>query len=680
MSHQFTKVGLRSSGMRFVAMALIIVATTACSESSTSVGEDVPLDRQSDDATKDRGPIDANEPLDVPVADAPPDASPADRPLDRALDAGACATSDDCTEDPGRPVCLTSAGTCVTCTEADDRCPPAEHCVDATHSCVPGCRSDEGCRAGGRTLLCNRTTHECVACLQDGDCPSGQVCIASRGACAPVCEPDRGCGAGRTCCDLRECVDVMTHTSHCGACGRACSGGAHASPTCAAGVCGVRCEDGFGDCNARTTDGCETDLSAAPQHCGRCGNACPAGSHQSSSCASGECRTRCDEGWGDCNGRADDGCETDLGANALHCGRCDNACVARPRQTVACTAGTCVRSCEANFADCNGLDPDGCEVDTRVDDAHCGACGTRCAASEACVVGRCTARCASAEISCLGRCVNPLTDHANCGACGRDCGRGECRAGDCTPYRIAELPTSRAVSLAFDGTYLYTGGAFEGTLYRIRAEPPGTPERLYSGPSYLMGIQWFAGTLFWNSYRESNVYRAAASGAGMPSSAALGVADPGDILVEDDFIYAVSYQSATSPVYRIPRAGGAPVLFATVPENGGGELFRLPGGPILVSGQYHDSVWQISTTGAVSRLLNLGSGRAAQQLGADDRSLFVTSYVGPQGSGQILRIDLASRAVTLAARDLDSPYGLVVTDTMIYFTNYFTHDVWGMRK
>ena len=162
------------------------------------------------------------------------------------------------------------------------------------------------------------------------------------------------------------------------------------------------------------------------------------------------------------------------------------------------------------------------------------------------------------------------------------------------------------------------------------------------------------------------------------TAAALGVSDPGDILVEDDFIYAVSYQSSTSPIYRRPRGAGAPVLFATVPENGGGELLRMPSGDILVSGQYHDTIWRVTPTGAVSVLTRLGAGRAAQQLATDGRYLYVCSYTG--FPGQILRVDLATLAVSVVATGLESPFGLIVTDSMIYFSNYFAHDIWAMRK
>jgi hypothetical protein len=300
-----------------------------------------------------------------------------------------------------------------------------------------------------------------------------------------------------------------------------------------------------------------------------------------------------------------------------------------------------------------------------------------CGAGQVCRDRRCVSPCATGEVACDGRCVNPQTDRANCGACGRDCAPGMCRAGVCTPFLIATLPTSRAATLAFDGTYLYSGGHFEGTLYRVRADGAGAPQRLYDGPGYLTGVYWLGGTLYWNSYRDSNVYRATAAGGGPVSSAPLGLSDAGDILVEDDFIYSVSYQmGATSPVYRTPRSGGAPMLFATVPDRGGEEIFRTPGGDLLISSQYLDTIWRVSRSGGVSLMMRFSTGASPQQIGADNAAI----YVCLNGSGQVVRIDNATMRVTPVATGLDSPYGLVVTDTMIYFSNYFAHDIWGMRK
>ncbi len=131
---------------------------------------------------------------------------------------------------------------------------------------------------------------------------------------------------------------------------------------------------------------------------------------------------RCTGGFGDCDGVAANGCETDLRASATSCGACGRAC-ALPNATSECRVGACVvATCATGFADCNGDPADGCEVNTRTDNASCGACGTACARGQVCSGGACGATCASPLRTCgMGGgafCANTAIDPANCGGCG----------------------------------------------------------------------------------------------------------------------------------------------------------------------------------------------------------------------------------------------------------------------
>ena len=190
------------------------------------------------------GLLDAVVGLDQPVA-------PADR---GALDAGAldvpavgmdvdppCRQSNDCIGHAEGALCHVPSGRCVTCLAAADSCPLTEHCDDAVHACVAGCRSDQGCFAGDGglpdaadgsvgPLHCDQGAHACVACLETLHCPSGTVCVGH--ACVPGCSDALICTTGRLCC-AGGCVDESADPLNCGACGRACAF-AHAAPTCAA--------------------------------------------------------------------------------------------------------------------------------------------------------------------------------------------------------------------------------------------------------------------------------------------------------------------------------------------------------------------------------------------------------------------------------------------------------------
>src|SRR5439155_6139760 len=99
--------------------------------------------------------------------------------------------------------------------------------------------------------------------------------------------------------------------------------------TCAMSTCGLgACKPGFSDCDVNMQNGCEAQLSVDVNNCGMCGKVCGALPHAKAKCAGGACVLgACDAGWGDCNGSAIDGCETDTTSNASNCGACGKMCV-----------------------------------------------------------------------------------------------------------------------------------------------------------------------------------------------------------------------------------------------------------------------------------------------------------------------------------------------------------------
>ncbi len=165
-------------------------------------------------------------------------------------------------------------------------------------------------------------------------------------------------------------------------------------------------------------------------------------------CAAGACTVvRCAAGFGDCDGTAANGCETNTQTSAANCGACGRAC-ALPNATSTCAAGACaiIAACATGFADCNANPADGCEVNTRTDNANCGACGRACAAGRVCSGGVCGTTCASPLRTCgtapATFCANTAVDPANCGACGRGCALANvaangCAASLCTVVRCA---------------------------------------------------------------------------------------------------------------------------------------------------------------------------------------------------------------------------------------------------
>ncbi|MCB9618133.1 MAG: hypothetical protein H6721_28240 [Sandaracinus sp.] len=90
-------------------------------------------------------------------------------------------------------------------------------------------------------------------------------------------------------------------------------------------------------CDGRDDD-CDPNVDeGAASACGALVNA------SASTCAAGGCNVVCDGTWGDCDGDPDNGCETFVARNPVHCGTCGNACGAGDTCGLD-VAGVCDRS------------------------------------------------------------------------------------------------------------------------------------------------------------------------------------------------------------------------------------------------------------------------------------------------------------------------------------------------
>ena len=387
------------------------------------------------------GAADAADGADAGDSVTAPDAA-VDGAIADASDAvPTCTTNAQCSDNEfGQNVCDTTTGRCVRCTATDDRCAVGEYCNPASNTCVRGCRSDEACRgavdggvadggfvSGGR---CNPTSRTCVDCVTDDQCATGQRCVGS--VCVTGCTDSSRCGMGEACCG-GGCVDTQANTANCGMCGTTCTT-PNGAPRCEMGTCRIaECTGAFRDCDNTVANGCETNTLTDLNNCGSCGRVCPTPANSSASCAAGACGFTCLEGFADCDGAAENGCEVDLRTDRTHCGRCMNTC-SPSSGTGACSMGMCVvTACDEGFGDCDGMPANGCEVDVRASTSHCGTCGTMCPVptngSATCTMGRCGASCSEGFADCDGMAangceVNTRTDNTHCGASGFACVSG----------------------------------------------------------------------------------------------------------------------------------------------------------------------------------------------------------------------------------------------------------------
>ncbi len=351
------------------------------------------------------------------------------------------------------------------CSACGRACPAGQVCSGAT--CRDVCASGET-NCSGSCLRTQTDVMNCGACGNACPAPMNATATCAAGACGFTCaegfadcdmNPANGCEAALSttdhcgACGTRcaaptplctrgdggsyactatpcagtvcsgACVDTQTDVMNCGACGNACPSGAGSAASCMAGRCQIACTEParFADCDGMASTGCEAELPRDPMNCGACGARCPGGSNATGVCAEGACGLECAASYGNCDGMAANGCETDTRADATHCGRCGNACSAPSNARATCAAGACGFACNAGFADCDASAADGCEVDTTSDRANCGACGRACVAGEVCSAGACRSTCAAGETNCAGSCADLTSSVSNCGTCGRVC-------------------------------------------------------------------------------------------------------------------------------------------------------------------------------------------------------------------------------------------------------------------
>ena len=248
--------------------------------------------------------------------------------------------------------------------------------------------------------------------------------------------------------EVDEGFALQTDEANCGACGVTCEA-AQAAGTCIAGVCEFACLAPWGNCDGDIRgNGCEVNLASDPNNCNSCDAVCalPGGTN---ACVEGACTiSECVAPFADCTAAA--GCETNVATSLTNCGACGIACstanVARGR----CVDGVCViDECNRGYGDCDGVASNGCETNLLNDPNDCGICGTVCEnpnGSSSCRAGNCSPSCSSGFGDCDGNvrngCELRLNTLSNCGTCGgvcalanasESCSTGDCLVTSCTP-------------------------------------------------------------------------------------------------------------------------------------------------------------------------------------------------------------------------------------------------------
>ncbi|MBI5536118.1 MAG: hypothetical protein HY898_25580 [Deltaproteobacteria bacterium] len=206
---------------------------------------------------------------------------------------------------------------------------------------------------------------------------------------------------------------------------------ANAQPKCSNEKCVIDvCVGRFKDCNGNPDDGCETPIDTL-ENCKDCGTPCVL-ANTSAECSDGvNCKVAvCVSGWADCDGIANNGCETFISGDVNNCGACAHVCTPPTvNDTMKCDKGVCkIDICASGTADCDNDNV--CEVNTQTDVNNCGVCGKVCAKPNAinvCVGGVCQMTgCVAPYGDCDGNPANGCetnlnTSPTNCGSCAAVC-------------------------------------------------------------------------------------------------------------------------------------------------------------------------------------------------------------------------------------------------------------------
>lgn len=249
--------------------------------------------------------------------------------------------------------CVDLASDAGHCGQCNSACTGGE-CIDG--ECIPS-ECDDGLRwCDGRCVDTRSDDENCGACGEV--CESQQVCES--GVCVDACTGDdcpEDCETGEALCG-GACVDTGRDPSHCGECDSACAEG----ESCKAGRCVAACEEDELLCGETCVDPKSDAL-----HCGDCNQPCDAG-------------MACNDGVCGCANDGEEYCEAlgrcvDLTSDAENCGACGKSCLdpSRSATIATCEASECVFTCEDGFDNCDGDWENGCEVDLGSDAAHCGA-------------------------------------------------------------------------------------------------------------------------------------------------------------------------------------------------------------------------------------------------------------------------------------------------------------------
>lgn len=572
-------------------------------------------------------------------------------------------------------------GSCETDTSTStDHCGYCDYpcaLANAKPTCDQGCQIDE-CNAGFASCDgvpsngCETPLNTATDC---GNC--GATCTLPNATAS--CETDgcklTACTGGFADCDgMPETgceSNVQTDPKNCGKCGTQCTTG----QVCQAGKCVVSsCTAPMADCDTNPGD-CETNTDTSVLHCGFCKNPC-ALANANAACGAGKCSVAsCKANWGNCDGIAANGCETQLGT-ATNCKSCGDQCSGGQNVAAAtCVTSGCQLVCNAGFGNCNASATDGCESQLSNDPLHCGSCSNDCTAKApqgkqaGCASGVCTFNCAAGTADCDGNgsCeTNVATSPTNCGQCGHSCSGTTCAGGFCLPDLV--VPGANLTSVDRDSsatTLVFTRGGAGGGVYRVNKSTKAVTTIVANQNATAVDV---VTTYTFFTDADTGAKRVLSGGG---AATLLGAGLGGKQLDSNgnDVFF-----TATAGLMKVDAGGGPVQIFDPSPGTFG---LRYDSGPGLV-------FWTVPAAGEVR--YSPSSAPAVQKVAtAQGEPSFVkvdATYVfwTATTDGAIRRANKPSTGVTTVFSGLQSPYALAQDGTELFWASKASGGLWKGLK
>jgi hypothetical protein len=362
-------------------------------------------------------------------------------------------------------------------------------------------------------------------------------------------------------------------------------------------------------------------------------------------CEDGKCA--CEDGYGNCDGDAENGCETRLATSGENCGACGNDC-----HGGACNDGLC--ACSELFVDCDGDPRNGCEAELATDPVHCGACGHPCLGG-GCVDGRCQPVALRSfngpqSISVAGGllyvavCSEPLADPILqmptfgdvpiAHAIGLDCGISQAVSGESLYWTNAYtifvnalespepptpiLMTDTAVKgLAIGPSHVYWRAEDDDTLDGgVFRAPHGSNvgETISTVPA--LGLVVDDQKAYWSD--ANGLHAIAHNGASVTNIP--GASVPAALAIDGSTLYVVENSVDTTGILAIPLPSGPPTMIA---PGAGAFAMAVDQGNLYWLDYYDGNAWELSLSTGERRVLAEGPGYAYNaDLAFDDTAIY----------------------------------------------------------